>query len=60
MYFKNFEKQVPERDQEKKEWAAEEKLLLKTLRDAVDLAYQKKKLSDRQAAEYFKSSRCSS
>ena len=53
MYFKHVEEQL----EEKQQWAAEEKRLLKALRDAVDLAFGKKKISVEQAEKYFQSSK---
>ncbi|CAF4767313.1 unnamed protein product, partial [Rotaria magnacalcarata] len=44
-----------EQQQEKQQWQIEEKSLLKALREAVDLAYQKKKISNQQATIYFQS-----
>ena len=56
-YFKHFEEQSIEQAEEKKQWLGEEKALLNALRDAVDKAFQKKKLTDQQAVKYFQSSK---
>ncbi|CAM4909126.1 unnamed protein product [Rotaria socialis] len=54
-HFKRFEEKSKEQQQEKQQWQIEEKSLLKALREAVDLAYQKKKISNQQATIYFQS-----
>ncbi|CAF0728007.1 unnamed protein product [Rotaria sordida] len=54
-YFKHFEEQSIEQEQEKKQWQIEEKSLLKALRESVDKAFQKKKLSYQQTLNYFQS-----
>ena len=53
MYFKHFEEDL----EEKKQWAAEEKIFLKALRDAVDLAFAKTKSAAAQPEKYFQSSK---
>jgi hypothetical protein len=45
-----------EEEQEKRQWQLEEKSLLKALRESVDKAFERKKLSDQQAIKYFQSS----
>ncbi|CAF3973360.1 unnamed protein product [Rotaria sp. Silwood2] len=54
-YFKHFEEQSIEQQEEKKQWQIEEKSLLKALRESVDKAFQKKKLSNQQMMNYFQS-----
>ncbi|CAF0739662.1 unnamed protein product [Rotaria sp. Silwood1] len=54
-YFKHFEEQSIEQQEEKKQWQIEEKSLLKALRESVDKAFQKKKLSYQQTMNYFQS-----
>ncbi|CAF1017635.1 unnamed protein product [Adineta ricciae] len=54
-HYKHFEEQSAEQQQEKKRWQTEEKALLKALREAVDRAYEKKRISHEQAGKYFES-----
>jgi hypothetical protein len=58
-YFKHFEEPSSEQEQEKKQWEMEEKSLLKALRESVDKAFERKKLSNQQAIKYFQSSNIS-
>ena len=57
MYFTHFEEQSTEQKEEKKQWLVEEKALLNALRESVDKAVQKKKLTNHQAIKYFQSSK---
>ncbi|CAF3555173.1 unnamed protein product [Adineta steineri] len=55
-YFKHFEEQSNEKQQEEKQqWQTEEKSLLKALRESVDKAYERKKITYEQMIKYFES-----
>ena len=56
-YYKHFQEDSIEQQAEKKKWAEEEKLMVKALRDAVEKAQEKRKLTVEQAMKYFQSSR---